>query len=74
MFSAKNTSEFGDQLVVPETNYASAVPRYEFGLSGEIHLPHHLRFEVNGLYKRGGFNSASLLGTSTVYNPTKFNE
>jgi hypothetical protein len=34
------------------------VPRYEFGVSAQFRVPfHHLRFEVDGLYKRGGFNS-----------------
>ena len=53
MFSAGNTSEFGDAL--KGSNYSAGVPRYEFGVSGEIHLTHGIRFELDGLYKRGGF-------------------
>jgi hypothetical protein len=73
MFSASNTSQFANTNILG-SNYTSAVPRYELGVSGEFHLPHHLRFEVDGLYKRGGFNFSSVAGTSTLYNPTSFNE
>lgn len=56
-------------------SFSSAVPRYEFGLSGEFHLPKHLRFEVDGLFKRGGFSSSLPFGGSGLaYRPTTFND
>jgi hypothetical protein len=71
MLAAKNTSEF-DSL---PGSYTSAVPRYEFGVSGEFKLPMHLRFEIDGLVKRGGFDSALPFGpgASLAYRPTSFN-
>ncbi len=74
MFSASNTSTFGSGTTLPGSNFSSAVPRYEFGVSGEFHLPRHIRFEVDGLYKRGGFNSAFTSGSTTLRNPTNFNQ
>lgn len=50
--------------------YTSAVPRYEFGVGAEFHMPYHLRFEVDGLVKRGGFNSQ----TGGIYRPTDFTQ
>src|SRR5579884_1715616 len=75
MFSAGNTTMFGGSNVLPGSNYASAVPRYEFGVSGEFHLPKHLRFEIDGLFKRGGFDSALPFGSGggLAYRPTTFN-
>ena len=60
MLAAKNTSEV-DSL---PGSYTSAVPRYEFGVSGEFKLPMHLRFEIDGLVKRGGFDSGLPFGPS----------
>jgi|SRR5579875_1201430 len=75
MFSASNTTQFGNNTTVPGSVFTSAVPRYEFGVSGEFHLPKHLRFEVDGLFKRGGFNSAlPFAGGGLAYNPTTFNQ
>jgi hypothetical protein len=72
MFSASNTTQFGQNI--PGSGFTSAVPRYEFGLSGEFHLPKHLRFEIDGLYKRGGFDSAlPWAGGGLAYRPTTFN-
>jgi hypothetical protein len=72
MFSAGNTTQFGN--TIPGSGFSSAVPRYEFGVSGEFHLPKHLRFEVDGLYKRGGFSSAlPWAGGGSAYRPTTFN-
>jgi hypothetical protein len=68
MFSANNTSEFNDTL--PGSTYNAAVPRYIFGVSGEFKLPAHLRFEIDGLYKRAGFASSSvydLVGDAGYY-------
>lgn len=72
MFSASNTTQFNNSI--PGSNFTSAVPRYEFGVSSEFHLPMHLRFEVDGLYKRGGFDSSSPFGTGLAYRPTTFND
>jgi hypothetical protein len=73
MFSASNTTQFGNSSNVPGSNFTSAVPRYEFGVSSEFHLPAHLRFEIDGLYKRGGFNSSLPFGNGLAYRPTTFN-
>lgn len=67
MFSAGNTSLYGGNLQIANSPYDAAVPRYEFGVSGEIHLPMHLRLEVDGLYKRAGF-STSTFDTTTSAN------
>ena len=72
MFSASNTTLFGGQNQISSSPYASAVPRYTFGAGAEFHLPAHLRFEVDGLYKRGGFNSYNIVGDG-AYRPTNFN-
>jgi hypothetical protein len=73
MLSAKNTSEFGD--TINGSPFSAAVPRYEFGVSAEFHITSRLRFEVDGIYKRGGFNSALPFGSSggLAYRPTSFN-
>jgi hypothetical protein len=72
MFAASNTTQFGNTIPGP---YTSSVPRYEFGVSGEFRLPMNLRFEIDGLFKRGGFNSALPFGPSgsLAYRPTTFN-
>jgi hypothetical protein len=72
MFSAGNTTQFGSTI---PGSYTSAVPRYEFGVSGEFHLPMHLRFEIDGLFKRGGFDSSLPFGSTggLAYRPTSFN-
>jgi hypothetical protein len=55
--------------------YTSSAPRYEFGASAEFHLPFHLRFEVDGLYKRGGFdNSFTSLAGVPGYMRTSFSQ
>jgi hypothetical protein len=73
MFSASNTTQFSNNT--PNSPFTSAVPRYEFGVSGEFHLPKHLRFEVDGLFKRGGFDSQLPWSAGGVaYRPTTFNQ
>jgi hypothetical protein len=67
MFDARNTTLFNGNTNVPGSPYTSAVPRYEFGVSAEFHLPYHLRFEVDGLYKRAGFATSSALGAGPAY-------
>lgn len=72
LFRANNTGEFNGSL---PGNYSSAVPRYEFGVSGEFHLPYGFRFELDGIYKRAGFDSTTpLIGGGSVYRPTTFND
>jgi len=76
MFNASNTTLFNGNESVPGSTYTSAVPRYTLGVSAEFHLPYHLRFEVDGLYKRAGFatqNNFALGGTATQYYNTSFN-
>lgn len=75
MFDASNTTQFGGNTSVPGSTFSSAVPRYEFGLSTEFHLPKHLRFEVDGLFKRGGFDSSMPFAAGGLaYRPTTFNQ
>lgn len=73
MLNAGNTSEFGD--TVNGSPFSAAVPRYEFGVSTEFHLTSRFRFEVDGIYKRGGFDSALPFGNTggVAYRPTTFN-
>lgn len=76
MFNAANTTLFNGNQSVPGSAYNSAVPRYELGVSAEFHMPYHLRFEVDGLYKRAGFatqNNFALGGTATQYYNTSMN-
>jgi hypothetical protein len=80
MFSSSNTGPSllsGTNLVnstgIPGSNYSSHTPRYILGASAEFHMPLHLRFEVDALYKRGGFNSAIPFGGGTAYRPTSLN-
>ncbi len=73
MFSASNTTVFNGSNTLAGP-YNSAVPRYEFGVSSEFKLPNHLRFEVDGLFKRGGFDSSSPFGSGTLFRPTTFND
>ena len=70
MFSASNTTLGSNQI--PGSNYRSSVPHYTVGLSSEFKLPYHLGFEVDALYKRGGFNSSTPLGSSFTYTATSF--
>src|SRR5690242_6180998 len=76
MFSASNTSAFGGANQIPGSSFSSAVPRYEFGVTGEFNLPKNFRFEIDGLFKRGGFNSALPYGNTgqLAYRPTGFNQ
>jgi Outer membrane protein beta-barrel domain len=61
----------GNSAIGPSTTfYSSSVPRYEFGPSAEFRLPFHLRFEVDGLYKRGGFDGSIQSFISPGYTPT----
>jgi hypothetical protein len=71
MLSANNTGWLNGSV---PGNYSAHMPRYTFGVSGEFHLPHNVRFEVDGLFKRAGFNSATPFGGGTLYRPTTFND
>lgn len=73
MFDASNTTLFNGNTNVPGSAYSAAVPRYEFGVSGEFHLPYHLRFEVDGLFKRAGFATSSAGVGGTNYYASKLN-
>lgn len=71
MLSASNTSWLNGST---PGDYSAHTPRYEFGVSSEFHLFHHIRFEVDGLFKRNGFDSAMPGVSSTIYRPTTFND
>ncbi len=73
MLSVGNATVLSGQNQIFVSPYSVAVPRYEFGVSAEFHLPYHLRFEVDGLVKRGGFNSYNILGQG-AYRPTNFTQ
>jgi hypothetical protein len=79
MFTSSNTGVpsivpgQGSQTQLTGSNYSASVPRYTFGVSAEFRMPLHLRFEVDTLYKRGGFNSSLPSATGLVYRPTTFN-
>ncbi len=81
MFSASNTGILGPNVLgsgngqTPGSNFSAHTPRYIVGASAEFRVPfHHLRFEVDGLYKRGGFDSALPFGSAIAYRPTTFNQ
>lgn len=68
-------ASLGSVGAIPGSTYTSSVPRYEFGVSAEFHMPFHLRFEVDGLYKRGGFdNSFTNAAGLPEYMRTGFNQ
>jgi hypothetical protein len=71
MLSASNTGWLNGST---PGDYSAHTPRYEFGVSSEFRLPYHIRFEVDGLFKRNGFDSAMPGISSTIYRPTTFND
>ena len=80
MFSASNTGILGTSVLgngngqLPGSSFSSHTSRYILGGSAEFRVPfHHLRFEADALYKRGGFNSALPFGSSLAYRPTSLN-
>lgn len=78
MFSASNTGILGTSVLgngqIPGSSFSAHTTRYILGGSAEFRVPfHNLRFEVDGLYKRGGFDSALPFGSSLAYRPTTFN-
>ena len=79
MFTSGSSGPLGTNILssnIPGSAYTSSVPRYEFGASAEFHLPLHLRFEVDGLYKRAGFDNSGVFGTANLpaYYRTSFNQ
>ena len=77
MMSAGNTSLFNGSQQIPGSAYTSSAPRYILGASAEFKLPYHLRFEVDGLFRRGGFNTNLPLGPYSAlgnYQQTSFNQ
>ncbi len=71
MLSASNTGGLNGSV---PGDYSAHTPRYEFGISSEFHLPLHLRFEVDGLFKRNGFDSGIAGTGGVIYRPTTFND
>ena len=77
MMSAGNTSLFGSNQQIPGSSYTSSAPRYILGASAQFKLPYHLRFEVDGLFRRGGFNTnlpVGPFGSLGNYQQTSFNQ
>lgn len=72
MFDANNTGFLGDST--SNSPFSATVPRYILGASAEFHLYRKLRFEVDGLYKRGGFEGSLFSPAGApYYQATKFN-
>ncbi len=78
MFTTSNSGLPGTNLTTNTTSYGSAYsssnPRYEFGASAEFHAPFHLRFEVDGLFKPGRFDSNVGGASGTTGYHTSFNQ
>ena len=77
MMSAGNTSLFGSNQQIPGSRYTSSAPRYILGASAQFKLPYNLRFEVDGLFRRGGFNTnlpAGPFASLGSYQQTSFNQ
>jgi hypothetical protein len=53
---------FGAGSLRPQMSYG--VRRYVVGPTAEVHLPLHLSFEVDALYRRTGFDSAGMFPDS----------
>jgi len=57
------------------TPYSYAVPRYQVGLYADFHFTKHWGFEVDGLFRRGGFSfeqPANQAYAHTVFNNWEF--
>ncbi|MDQ2711819.1 MAG: hypothetical protein M3Y72_07825 [Acidobacteriota bacterium] len=78
MFTSGNSGFSGTNLITNTTSYGSAYsssnPRYEFGASAEFHAPFHLRFEVDGLFKPGRFDSNIGSASGLTTSHTSFNQ
>ncbi len=62
MLSASNVGYLNG--TVPGSNYTAATPKYILGVSGEFHVYRRFRLEVDGLYKRTGFATNGLYGST----------
>jgi outer membrane protein with beta-barrel domain len=73
MFSANNVGYLNGSL--PGSTYNASSPKYILGVSGEFHLYKRFRLEVDGLYKRTGFSTSGLYGStgSNFYQSTGAN-
>jgi hypothetical protein len=73
MFSANNVGYLNGSL--PGSTYNAASPKYILGVTGEFHLYKRFRLEVDGLYKRAGFSTSGLYGStgSNFYQNTGAN-
>jgi hypothetical protein len=74
MFSANNVGYLNGSL--PGSSYNAASPKYILGVSGEFHLYKNFKLEVDGLYRRVGFSTSGLYGStgSNFYQNTGANE
>jgi len=73
MFSANNVGYLNGNI--PGSTYNASTPKYILGVSGEFHLYKRFRLEVDGLYKRTGFSTSGLYGStgSNFYQSTGAN-
>jgi hypothetical protein len=73
MFSANNVGYLNGSL--PGSTYNASTPKYILGVTGEFHLYKRFRLEVDGLYKRTGFSTSGLYGStgSNFYQNTGAN-
>jgi hypothetical protein len=73
MFSAGNVGYLNGSI--PGSTYNAATPKYILGVSGEFHVYKRFRLEVDGLYKRTGFSTSGLYGStgSNFYQSTGAN-
>lgn len=70
-FSANNTGGLVSAQQYPGASYSTHTPRWEVGVGTEFRLPfHNIRFEVDGLAKRLGYNSLTGTGANVVNHPT----
>jgi hypothetical protein len=72
MFQAQNTNSVLSPGNIPTSLFTAGVPRYEMGASAEFHMG-HVRFEIDGLFKRAGFTSSLPFAGATYYRPTTAN-
>jgi len=66
-FSANNTDGLISTQQYPGSSYSTHQPRWEVGVGSEFRLPfHNIRFEVDGLAKRVGYNNTTGAGMATM--------
>lgn len=70
-FSANNTNGLISAAHYSGSSYSPHTPRWEVGAGAEFRLPfHNIRFEVDGIAKRLGYDSTTSMGANLVSHPT----